>query len=430
MSGTPKYNRAQLAAQAAEKLRKERERKAKQEAKKRAEAEERERKRRMAITRDAFIKEAQSIINKINLQRQEMYPRDHAALLDRANKIFAALRTGNSESGIRDIACEIPRINSDINSAMVQKKHDDEEKKIASELEKQSFALSELSTRHSNMSRQDAIKFDSPGHKTVCDAIETAKKEIAEGSLNTVITAVAVAENLFANHLNTVTLRKTDWEKRKSEAEGAAGELIGIIAGLKADEVVMRWHEKEVGSMELDAQKAEQSIRNEQFDYPHETLLNARKIHERLIADSNALQIKADQRDYIAQSIAGTLDKMGFIITETREETPGHPASALVFGAVRSSGKSIYVSVPVEGEIYYNVDGYAKSTANLVGGGTAPVCDEAESVLNEMRLRLEEECEVHTGEILWEGKADPDRILRTADELPSGGDAGMRGNMQ
>jgi DNA-binding transcriptional regulator YiaG len=341
MSGTPKYNRAQLAAQAAEKLRKERERKAKQEAKKRAEAEERERKRRMAITRDAFIKEAQSIINKINLQRQEMYPRDHAALLDRANKIFAA-----------------------------------------------------------------------------------------EGSLNTVITAVAVAENLFAHHLNTVTLRKTDWEKRKSEAEGAAGELIGIIAGLKADEVVMRWHEKEVGSMELDAQKAEQSIRNEQFDYPHETLLNARKIHERLIADSNALQIKADQRDYIAQSIAGTLDKMGFIITETREETPGHPASALVFGAVRSSGKSIYVSVPVEGEIYYNVDGYAKSTANLVGGGTAPVCDEAESVLNEMRLRLEEECEVHTGEIMWEGKADPDRILRTADELPSGGDAGMRCNMQ
>ncbi len=141
-----------------------------------------------------------------------------------------------------------------------------------------------------------------------------------------------------------------------------------------------------------------------------------------IIEESNELQLKADQRDYIAKSMASTLQSMGFYVGEIREESPGNPASPLVFGAARSAGKSVFVSVPVEGEIYYNMDGYPKTSANVIGGGAAPVCDEAESVLNEMRSLLVDSYGVETDEVRWEGKTDPDRILRTADELPNESD--------
>ena len=68
----------------------------------------------------------------------------------------------------------------------------------------------------------------------------------------------------------------------------------------------------------------------------------------------------------------------------------------------------------------------ALSTASKVGGGTAAVCDEAEAVIDELHEALEQEFEVRTGELMWENK-DPQRILRSADELPRSDDAEDRG---
>jgi len=65
----------------------------------------------------------------------------------------------------------------------------------------------------------------------------------------------------------------------------------------------------------------------------------------------------------------------------------------------------------------------------VVGGGTAAVCDEAEAVIDEMHEALEREFEVQTGELLWADK-DPNRILRSADELPRSADADRQGETQ
>ncbi len=64
---------------------------------------------------------------------------------------------------------------------------------------------------------------------------------------------------------------------------------------------------------------------------------------------ANQAQLKANQRDYVVQSIAESLQQMGFTITYQEAEHPEHPASAIILGAATNSGKSVSVSVPVEG---------------------------------------------------------------------------------
>ena len=89
----------------------------------------------------------------------------------------------------------------------------------------------------------------------------------------------------------------------------------------------------------------------------------------------------------------------------------------MVFQASSGSGKSVLVSVPVEGEVWYEVDGYTKTTSAGISGDVTLACDEGERVLQEMHTRLDEEFNVEMSEIWWEGK-DPNRNLRRADVLP------------
>jgi hypothetical protein len=120
------------------------------------------------------------------------------------------------------------------------------------------------------------------------------------------------------------------------------------------------------------------AIEAEQFDKPALILAAAKTQEQQIIATANAAQIQADQRDYIAKSIAETLAEMGFFVNEPQLEDSRYPNAALILKAATNSGKGISISIPVEGEVWYNVDGYSKTTEAAVGGGTAAVCDEAE----------------------------------------------------
>jgi hypothetical protein len=111
---------------------------------------------------------------------------------------------------------------------------------------------------------------------------------------------------------------------------------------------------------------------------------------------------------------------MGFNIVYRQPEYADHPASAVILGAVTPVGKGISVSVPVDGEVFYDVDGYSKQTVAVVGGGQAAVCDEAEQVIGEMHDVLAAQFGVQMGELDWEGK-NPQRQLRQAERLPQSG---------
>jgi len=200
--------------------------------------------------------------------------------------------------------------------------------------------------------------------------------------------------------------------QQRMEIQRVSTELHALIVGMQADPMVTRWHRHGIARL---GAEIEQVVGSEQA-LPF--LEEANRRASTMITEAKAAQLKADQRDYIARGIMQSLANMGFLVTDPAAEHPDHPATAKIVRAANAGGKSIAVSVPVEGEVWYEIDGYMKTTEATVGGETALACDEGEQVLTEMHAKLNEEFHVETSEIWWEDK-DPQRILRRAESLPA-----------
>lgn len=227
--------------------------------------------------------------------------------------------------------------------------------------------------------------------------------------------------------------RRLEEERRRAalraEAEQAVASASDAVAGLCEDPIVTRWQGAEAGELrdriavlraELDADRCESVAEA------------ARAIERELPAIDEAartVEEAATRRQYIASGIAESLAEMGFTVSAQSLEHPAYPQSALVFEARRVSGATVSVSVPIEGDVWYSVDGYPMRLESRSSGGEAPTCDEAQSEIAAMHAVLEERFGVQMGELSWEGK-DPHRLLRQADDFDIGGGASARGGRQ
>jgi hypothetical protein len=419
MSGTPKYSAAELERQQRERLEEARRQQAIEEARLRAEAAERERRQRIENLRVRVNSQQQSVAAKIQQQQSGMYPQDALALQQRCQSQTNVIRQSQDESGLQRVVTELNQILQESDRAITRKRRDDEEKKRKAEIERLQFEIQELEREIAQIPKSDASKFDPSGQNAVNQALETVRSALATGKPASVTTPLNNATRIVKQHGELVAKRRLVWEKRKADAEQIVGQIQELITGLKADPVVMRWHPHSITELEQQLQQAKQAITSEKFDLPAQVLAKAKEKEKQIIAEANTAQLKADKRDYISQSIIATLQEMGFSVLAVDDEHPGHPATAKIFRAA-AAGRIINVSVPVEGQVWYDVDGYPKETmASITDGNPAAICDEAEQVLTEMHTNLQNEFGVQMGEITWQGK-DPNRISRTAAELPTG----------
>jgi len=418
MSTNPKKTYAQLEEERRERLEQERQRQAAKEARIRAEAAERERLQRLEKLRNQSIAQIEATIAKIQQKSPETYPQDSSELAKRCQNLLNNLRGVATEYQLQETIQELPKIEQELDRAMSRKRRDDEEKKRKAELEKQQFELEELERQISQIPQADAIKFDHAGRTAAQTALKALGSAIASGNPQAVQSPLNTATQAVEQHIASVASNRARWEQQKAAAEQAIGELEDLIIGLKADPVALRWQTHLIDELATQLQTGIAAVAAEQFDKPALILAAAKTQETEIIATANADQIQADQRDYIAKSIAESLAEMGFFVDEPQLEYPDYPKTVLILKAATNSGKGISISVPVEGEVWYNVDGYSKTTEATVGGGTAAVCDEAENVLKEMHDRLGAEFGINMSELTWEGK-DPDRIIRKADDLPN-----------
>lgn len=418
MSGSPKYSSAELRRQQQERLEAERRRKAAEEARLRAEAAERERCRRVENLRGRATQQQQSVTTKIQQQHSVMYAQDKSALQQRCQSQTNIINQSQYESQLQKAIAELNQILEDCEKAVTRKRRDDEEKKRKEEIERLQFYLQELEREVGRIPESDASKFDLSGQNVVKQALKAARSALATGNPQNVSAPLENATKTVKQHSEKVAQRRAQWEKRKAEAEQVVGGIEEVITGLKADPVVMQWHSHSMAELEAELQGANQALTSEQFDLPAQILAKVKEKEKQIIEEANTAQLKADKRDYITQSIVTTLQEMGFSILSVDDEHSGHPATAKIFRAA-AAGRAINVSVPIEGQVWYDVDGYQKATVASVADGTpTAICDEAEQVLTEMHTALQNEFGVQMSEVTWQGK-DPNRIARTATDLPT-----------
>lgn len=416
MSGSPKYSRAELDRQRQEKLASDRRRKAEQEARRRQEAEERERQRQLEAERQRVTAQLQTLLTQINQQSDLIYASDRQKLEQKGQSLQQQIQGVSVAYQFANLTTEIQQLQRVWEEAKHQKWHTEQEKLRQQELDRQKLALEDCDRRLAQR-LEDAQKFDESGLHFVQQSLAQVKGLMAHGNPEAVRPFLKDIQLAIAAYLDKVEALKQGWLAEKAQAEQELAQLQTAIAGLQADPVVMLWQEAEVWELLKVQQQAEKALQQEQFAQTALFLAQVRVSQAQVIATANTAQLKADQRDYIADSIAESLEEMGFSIVYRQPEQADHPASAIILGAATNSGKGISVSVPVEGEVFYDVEGYSKQTVAAVGGGSAPICDEAEQVITEMHEVLAAQFGVQMGALDWEGK-DPHRQLRQADSLP------------
>jgi hypothetical protein len=419
MSGSPKFSEAEIAEWKQKILEAERQRRAEAESRRRQEAEEEERQRQLEMLRYQTHTQVNILLSNLQWQWSHFYLQEAMALQYRYQHQLEAIAAAESLDKLLAISEELVRIEVAMQEAGKRKRRDETEKKRRADIERQEFELEELERRVAEIPEAEALKFDAAGRQQVRCVLQRMRSTIIMGDPVAVRRPLAEATALVQKHVRQIVQGQVDSRQLQAQANRQLAELQAVLVGLKADPVVMCWQSHAVTELENQMNVAQLAIAEGQFKHAIACLSNSYDHSQTIVETANTAQLQAEHRNYIADSIVQTLQEMGFSITFHQPEHPEHPASAIILGAVSSTGKGISVSVPVAGQVFYDVDGYVKHSVTTVDGHPAVICDEAEQVLTEMHAALEDNFGVKMGEVLWQGK-DSHRILRQADQLPSG----------
>ncbi|MBF0426350.1 MAG: hypothetical protein HQL66_11095 [Magnetococcales bacterium] len=201
-------------------------------------------------------------------------------------------------------------------------------------------------------------------------------------------------------------------------ATQALADLDAWYQALCQDPTLQRWVAREVAALERLPRAAAAAVRAGDHDLPQRLLAQARTEEQRIVALAETAQLKADCRDGIAQDMAAVLADMGFILAPTRAEHPDQPATALILQAEKPSGQALFISVPLEGEIWYELHGYPFIDQTTPGGETKTTCATALALLDAMRARLAATHAVIVDPIQWAGNTAAPNAA-TTDVAPS-----------
>src|SRR5579872_7333041 len=382
----------------------------------RGEAEDEERRKSLEEGRNRFRFQLRDAHSQI-AEPDALYPAHRVRLQAMHDEILAAIEQAATERELWQAAGSIPHLLADIGTARMNQRFHAESEARHTEHRLQ-HRLDDLRRGLEQIGASEIGALDPAGGDAARRALAAAEAAVAANGADAASLLETAAEAI-ALHARRGADKQVERMARAAEQERAATEIRAILAGLRRDPMIARWQAGALARLE----SAEMPAAGEA---PAE-LAAVRDQAAAMVKAASDAQLRADTRDYISRSIARSLSEMGFVVSEPAPEHPGHPATATVLQAASASGKAILVSVPVEGEVWYEVDGYAKTTSAGLSGDVVLACDEGERVLQEMHARLEEEFQVGMSEIWGEGK-DPNRNLRRADSLPaltaSGRDAG------
>lgn len=418
MSGSPKFSEAEIAEWKQKILDAQRQRQAELERQRREEAEEAERQRQLEESRYRLHLRIQALLSDLQWQWANLYSQDAVALQYRCQNQQDKLVQAESETQLLTLSEELVRIEWALRDALYRKRRDEAEKKRRADIERQQFELDELQQRVAQIPKAQALSFDAAGRQQVQCMLQNVRDAIAVGNPVAVRRPLAQATALVQKHLRQITQGDKDWQQQQAQAHQQVADLKVIVAGLKADPVVMRWQATAVQELETQINATQRAIAEGQVKSVVSDLADMRQRRQTILETANTAQNQAQRRDYIAESIGQALQEMGFNITFHQPEHPDHPASAVILGATTQTGKGISVSVPIAGQVFYDVNGYVKHSMATVEGNTAAVCDEAEQMLTDMHSTLDNKFGVKMGEVFWQGK-DPNRQLRQANPLPN-----------
>jgi hypothetical protein len=420
VSDSPKYCAARLREERERRLREKRERKAEAERAKRKAAEELRRDTRFEKDRQAAQNEL-GVIQKTltalsDSENVRFVPADRLETLHaRLGDLKIIVQETILEDRLRTVRTDLQAVHEDLQSVVAQA----ETAKLCADLAAEEAEVVKLERRLAATGAARSEKFDSAGLCELNHLLGSARSHLERKELGQARREATAAQQKLVSHEKTITERFNIWQETKKRAETSLASLGDRIAGLRADEVVVRWVGNELAALEKRYEGALKLAEAEKFEPIPDESTALIEMCEPIVARAQELQLKEDRRQYIVQGIVEVMGQFGFVVQQGYPtlEHPGVPGSATTIQAERIGGGAIAVSVPQEGDIWYDAAGFSMRTETTADGQTVRSCDEAEQEIARMHEAMRDAFGIETSELRWEGK-DPDRIRKTAERLP------------
>lgn len=420
MSDSPKYCSAQLQEEQERRLREKRERKAAKEfARRKAEEERRgstrlEQGRRAARNEFAEVQAGLAEFLKSDLVR--FAPAEQVnALRTRVRELEIVINETILEERARATLADVQSLRENLRSLTTQANA----AKICEALAAEEAEVTKLEYQVAALDRARSEKFDRGGVTNLARLLADARSNLQSQNLSQVRRDIGAARQILVHHQAEVTKQIVAWRAARDQAEMALAAANDRIAGLRADEIIVRWGSGELAALEERLERSSTLLSDERFDIVLAESAALLEASDAVVGHVQELQLKEERRQYIVQGIVEVMGQMGFVVQQNSPalEHPDEPNSATMIHAVRIGGGAIAVSVPQEGDILYDVDGFPKRTEMGGDGTTVRTCDEAEQEIDRMHEAMKEAFGIEMSELVWEGK-EPDRVRKAAERLP------------
>ncbi len=427
MSGSPKYTRAQLREIEERRLREERARRAEEEAARRAKEEARRRRERLANAKAEVRKFATDLGARIDrfdaTEASRFVGGELQELRSDLRRAAEAAQKASDEAEVQKLGGALGRVGE----RLAQVSARGEAALFAAHLAKEEAVVDGLERRVAALDQERSRKFDGTGLDGVLALVAEAREALTRQDPAKAAKTAGAATARLEQHVSVVERRHTAWQQERHDALAAIAEAEDRVAGLEADEIVMRWCAAEVLALRGQIATAGDQVAAERFIPAREAAASIAQGVESCIARAQETQLKEERRQYVAAGIVQVMQRMGFVVQAgcPSLHDPSVPASDMIIQAQRLGGGAVAVSVPQEGEVWYDVDGFPMRVETGSDGQQVKSCDEAEQAITAMHQALEDAFGIQMSELMWEGK-DPGRRARQADALPGSRDAAQR----
>jgi hypothetical protein len=423
MSGSPKYTWFGISQAVENMLRERRRRHAEAERARRA-AEEASRKQERLREAQA---DAQRLLAEVERDLDDLAASDNArhapaGAIDglRARLALArpAIDSAGNQAAIKRLSTNLRKLREDIRQTAGEA---EAARLVAQGLAEESATGARLRSRFTALDARASAKFDSAGRGEVEAGLKRLEAFLAGQALADARREAAALEGLLQKHVRAVEEGRAKWNEERDRAVAEIAEVSDRLAGLRADPVVMRWRSADLAVREQRARSMVTQTQAEQFAAASVEARAITAALDQVVAQAQEQQLKEERRQYVVDGICQVMQQMGFVLQAGSPglEHPGQPASATVIHAERLGGGSLAISVPQEGDIWYDAGGaFPMRLEAGADGQPAATCDEAEDQIEAMHQALRESFGIETGELRWDGK-NPTRIRRAADQLPN-----------
>ena len=420
MSDSPKYCSARLREAQERRLREKRERQAAKELARRKAEEERRGSTRLEqgrrTARKEFADAQADLADFLKADIVRFAPAEQVnALRTRLRELEIVINETILEERARATLAEVKFLRESLRSLTAQANA----AKLCETLAAEEAEVTKLEHQVAALDRARSDKFDRTGAMNLARLLADARSNLQSQNLPQVRRDIAAARKILVNHQAEVTKQLVAWQAAKDRAEMGLAAAGDRIAGLRADEIIVRWGTGELASLEERLERSSKLLSEERFDIVLTESAALLVASDAVIGHVQEFQLKEERRQYIVQGIVDVMGQIGFVVQQGSPalEHPNVPSSATMIQAVRIGGGAIAVSVPQEGEILYDVDGFPKRTETGGDGATVRTCDEAEQEIDRIHEAMKDVFGIEMSELVWDGK-DPERVRKAAERLP------------